>query len=84
MIYQYSGLWHRVISVSAFSGVLDNGVSASDSVRAHLGLLLRQVNSTLASVALRQTWGLSGSWEELGAGAGLWAVVAGCGHGVSA
>ena len=47
--------------VSAFSGAPDNGVSASDSVRAPPGLVLRQVNSTLASVALRQSWGLSGS-----------------------
>ena len=46
--------------VSAFSGAPDNGVSASDSVRAPSGLLLRQVNSTLASGAPRQRWGLSG------------------------
>ena len=46
---------------SAFSGAPDNGVSASDSVRAPPGLVLRQVNSTLASVAPRQRWGLSGS-----------------------
>ena len=47
--------------VSAFSGAPDNGVSASDSVRAPSGLVLRQVNSTLASMAPRQSWGLSGS-----------------------
>ena len=46
--------------VSAFSGAPDNGVSASDRVRAPRGLVLRQVNSTLASVAPRQSWGLSG------------------------
>ena len=39
----------------------DNGVSASDSVRVPPGLVLRQVDSTLASVAPRQRWGLSGS-----------------------
>ena len=47
--------------VSAFSGAPDNGVSVSDSVRAPLGLVLRQDKSTLASVAPRQRWGLSGS-----------------------
>ena len=33
----------------------------TDSGLAPPGLVLRQVNSTLASVALRQSWGLSGS-----------------------
>ena len=48
-------------NVSAFSGAPDNGVSASESVRIPPGLVLRQFDSTLASVAPRQRWGLSGS-----------------------
>ena len=35
--------------------------SQPHTVRAPPGLVLRQVNSTLASVAPRQRWGLSGS-----------------------
>ena len=48
-------------NVSACSGAPDNGVSASESVRVPPGLVLRQFDSTLASVAPRQRWGLSGS-----------------------
>ena len=48
-----------------FQGALDDGIPASDTSTltdwAPLGLVLRQVNSTLASVAPRQRWGLSGS-----------------------
>ena len=55
------GPGHREIPEPAFPGAPDDGVPALDSDWAPLGLILRWVNSTLASVTPRQSQGLSGS-----------------------
>ena len=55
------GPGHREIPEPAFPGAPDDGVPALDSDWAPLGLILRGVNSTLASVTPRQSQGLSGS-----------------------